>query len=183
MIALNSAATRRARADDPGDEFFEKSVRPILVEHCSKCHGDEKPKGKLRLTSKANLLTGGDSGPAAVPGKPEESLIVEAISYRDEPKMPPKGKLSDADIATLTKWVEIGLPWPDTAAAPPAPTSTPYVITDDQRRFWSFQPVKPVHTSRREGPILAEGRHRSIHPRGPRGEGPPSRARGRQRGP
>ncbi|MDB5353320.1 MAG: Planctomycete cytochrome [Planctomycetota bacterium] len=142
-IALVPALSM-ARADADA-EFFEKQVRPLLVEHCAKCHGDEKPKGKLKLTSKANLLTGGESGPAAVAGKPEESLLVHAIRYRDEPKMPPKGKLSENQIAILTKWVEIGMPWPETTVAEaPGSASTPYVITDQQRQFWSFQPVKVV---------------------------------------
>jgi len=101
------------RADSPapaGDEFFEKQVRPLLVERCQKCHSGDEPKGSLLLTSRANVLKGGENGPAAVPGNPEESLLVMAIRYDDEPKMPPKEKLSDPEIATLTRWVEMGLP-------------------------------------------------------------------------
>src|SRR4051794_21525501 len=96
-----------AAADDAGHEFFEKDIRPILAEHCAKCHGDEKPKGTLKLTSRADLLAGGDSGPAAVPGKPDDSLLIQAIRYHEDPKMPPKGKLADAQIAALAKWVEM----------------------------------------------------------------------------
>src|SRR4051812_7649821 len=67
------------------DEFFEKEIRPVLVERCQTCHGDQKPKGGLRLTSREALLKGGDSGPAISPGRPDESLLIHAIRYLDEP--------------------------------------------------------------------------------------------------
>src|SRR4051794_20082247 len=83
----------QVRAPTTDDEFFEKDVRPLLVERCHECHGGAKVKGGLRLTSREALLRGGDSGPAAVAGKPDESLIVQAIRYQDEPRMPPEQRL------------------------------------------------------------------------------------------
>jgi hypothetical protein len=148
-------------APGEGDEFFEKEVRPLLVERCQRCHGEAKPKGGLKLTSRASILAGGDTGPAAVAGKPEASLLVQAIRYQDEPRMPPKGKLADREVETLTRWVAMGLPWPEAKAEVSAPT-TPgkaYKITDEQRRFWSFQPIRDVppppvrDASWPEGPI------------------------------
>src|SRR4051812_32170646 len=62
-----------------GTEFFEKRVRPLLVERCQECHGSEKQKGGLRLDSRAGLLAGGDTGPAAAPGRPDDSLLVHAV--------------------------------------------------------------------------------------------------------
>ena len=100
-------------------------------------------QGRLKLTSRADVLRGGDSGPAAVAGKPEESLLVRAVRYQDEPRMPPKGKLTDRQIEVLERWVKLGLPWPG-AQAPPAPTDGRFTITEKQRQFWSFQPVKAV---------------------------------------
>src|SRR5437762_2346747 len=92
-LFLPAAAAVRA-ADPPApaaaNEFFEKSVRPILVNHCFECHGAKKPKAGLRLDSRDALLQGGDTGPAIVPGHPEQSLLIKAINYKDEPKMPPK---------------------------------------------------------------------------------------------
>ena len=134
-------------APSAGDQdFFERQVRPILVERCLECHGATgKPKGGLRLTSRTDLLRGGESGPAAVAGKPDESLIVEAIGYIDEPKMPPKAKLADREIETLKRWVALGLPWPEARVEPrPALTLTDpgWRISEEQRAFWSFQPVK-----------------------------------------
>src|SRR5437016_14560168 len=89
-------------------KFFESKVRPVLVEHCFKCHGDvKKPKADLRLDSLAGMLTGGDQGPALVPGQSEKSLLVKAIRYDDKDlKMPPAKKLSREQIADLTKWVQ-----------------------------------------------------------------------------
>ena len=94
-------------------EFFEKRVRPILVENCHKCHGEKQHKGGLRLDSIAAVLKGGDTGPAVVPGDPKKSLLLDAINYDPNGyQMPPTGKLPDDAIATLTEWVRLGAPWP-----------------------------------------------------------------------
>src|SRR5262245_27352856 len=78
-----------AAADPKALEFFESKVRPLLAERCLECHGPEKQKGNLRLDSLAAILKGGDSGPALVAGKPEESLLVQAVGYTSDIKMPP----------------------------------------------------------------------------------------------
>ena len=95
-------------------EFFEAKVRPILVKHCYECHGPDADEfsGSLSLASRKDILKGGDSGPAVVPGKPDESLLIDSISYEDLYEMPPAGKMPDKDIEVLTKWVEMGAPWP-----------------------------------------------------------------------
>jgi len=127
----------------PEVEHFEKRVRPLLVEHCLRCHGPEKQKGGLRLDSAAALKQGGETGPSVVPGKPESSLLVEAVGYAGDLKMPPKGKLPDADQAAIRQWVSTGAPWPgdspatsSTASTPPGPSISP-----EQKAFWAFQPV------------------------------------------
>ena len=121
-------------------EFFEKEVRPLLVQRCQTCHGAEKPKGGLRLTSRAALLEGGGSGPAAVPGKPAESLLVKAVQRTERPKMPPKERLPEREIDVLARWVQMGLPWPDSSAT--VAGLAKLEITPAQRHFWAFQPVK-----------------------------------------
>ena len=101
-------------------EFFEKRIRPLLVQNCYKCHSTKakKLKGGLRLDYRAGVLKGGDSGPALQPGKPEMSRLVEAINYGNvDLEMPPSGKLSASQIADLTEWVKRGAPWPNEAAA------------------------------------------------------------------
>jgi mono/diheme cytochrome c family protein len=146
------------KLDPAEEEFFEAKVRPVLAEHCLECHGAEKSKGGLRLDARASMLKGGDGGPAVVPGKPDESTLVEAIRYDGDVQMPPKGKLKDAEIAALTDWVKRGAHWPsprpglasNTAAiAPdrsetagkPAPSIATAAATEQARSFWSFRPV------------------------------------------
>src|SRR5262249_6925836 len=112
-------STTIVRAEDNRDaraavEAFEKSVRPVLSANCFTCHGAEKQKAGLRLDSRQAMLTGGDSGPAIVPGHPEESLLIKAVHYADEPRMPPKGKLPPDAIAALTAWIRQGAAWPST---------------------------------------------------------------------
>lgn len=134
---------RAAEWPDATVDFFEKEVRPVLVEKCGECHGGARKKGRLKLTSRAEILQGGDNGPAAVPGKPDESLLIKAVRYHDELRMPPKGKLTDRQIKMLERWVKLGVPWPG-AKAPPAPTDGRFTITEKHRQFWAFQPVKAV---------------------------------------
>ena len=91
-------------AEDPAAsqvDFFERRIRPVLAERCFECHGQKKQEAGLRLDSRAAVLKGSDSGPVVEPGKPDESLLVEAIGHSGAVKMPPKGKLSDAQIADL----------------------------------------------------------------------------------
>ncbi len=125
------------------NEFFERQIRPLLVEKCLSCHGPKKPKGGLDLSSRAALLRGGDSGPAIVAGQPEKSLLIQAVRYLDTPRMPPKEKLADRDIDLLARWVQLGAPWPD--EVPQTTLAKPtFSISEQQRRFWSFQPVRPT---------------------------------------
>lgn len=121
-------------------EFFEKKVRPLLVERCYECHSSEagKSKGGLLLDSREGWRVGGDSGPAIKPGVPDDSLLIEAVRYRNQDmQMPPKGALSSAEIAVLEKWVAMGAPDPregsaKAAARSPREASAPH---------WAFQPL------------------------------------------
>jgi cytochrome c553 len=132
-----------AWGDEPSTaEFFEKDIRPVLVEICQSCHGAEKSKGGLKLVDRAAILRGGDSGAAIVPGKPDESLVIRAVRYLDEPKMPPKKKLTDTQVAKLERWVAMGAPWPAEHKAQRAVTAGALRLTDAQRRWWAFQPVR-----------------------------------------
>jgi hypothetical protein len=109
------ASTAPAEQLDPAHlSFFEKRVRPLLVNRCYECHSaGKKIKGGLRLDHKESLIRGGDSGPAIVPGNPEKSLLITTIRHIDDDlKMPEKEKLPEQEIATLTRWVTLGAPDP-----------------------------------------------------------------------
>src|SRR5262249_34692260 len=127
-------------------EFFEKAIRPLLAEKCHECHGGgPKVRGGLRLTGRELVLKGGESGPAAVPGEPDQSLLVDAIEQRGELKMPPPGNLSQVEIGRLRQWIRLGLPWTDapvesTAGVVRAPSSAPA-----SHDWWALQPVKVVN--------------------------------------
>jgi hypothetical protein len=115
-------------------DFFENRIRPIFAEHCYSCHGPQKQKGELRLDSAAAIRKGGESGVLFIPGKPAESLILQAVNYSEELKMPPKQKLPDQAIQLLTEWVQRGAVLPnDEAKAQNAPWKS----------HWAFQPLLP----------------------------------------
>ena len=127
-------------------EFFEKQVRPLFVEHCQKCHGPTKPKGNLRLDSREAVLKGGDTGPAVVPGKPDESELIKALRYDpDGYQMPPDGKLPPEVVAVFVKWVEMGAPWPSTTSGTGQGAALSWEETFATRsERWSFQPLQRV---------------------------------------
>jgi len=148
LLALANVAMATvfpARAADAGPEFFEKRVRPVLVERCYKCHSvtSEKLKGGLHLDSHDGLLKGGDTRPALVPGEPEKSLFIEAIRYGNPGlQMPPKAKLPDAQIADLVEWVKMGAPWPAEAAVPRASAAKKeFNLAQRKQEHWCWQPI------------------------------------------
>jgi hypothetical protein len=145
------ARTVLAAEDAAGVKFFEEKVRPLLVAHCYECHSaDAKElRGGLLLDTKAGWQAGGDNGPAIVPGKPRSSLLIRAISYADEElQMPPKGKLPQAEIDILTKWIDGGAADPRDGKATRPATRT--IDIAEGRKYWAFQPlagVKPPETN------------------------------------
>ena len=132
-VVFLTALVSRAQ---PAADFFETKIRPIFAEKCYSCH-TETHMGGLQLDSREHFLKGGKSGPIAVPGNPDASLLVKALRYDAKPKMPPTGKLSADQIAEVETWVKAGAVWPANEAA--AMKSPPYKITAEQRAFWSFQ--------------------------------------------
>ena len=127
--------------DRSGVDFFETKIRPVLVERCYECHSPEskKLKGGLRLDTRALIRTGGDTGPAIVPGDPEKSLLLLAISHTDESlQMPPTGQLPANVVADFRKWVAMGAPDPrEGDASVLAETTAPSI--EEGREFWAFK--------------------------------------------
>ena len=124
-------------------EAFEKNIRPLLIKHCFECHSADadKLKGGLLLDSREALLLGGDSGPAIVPGKPQESLVISAVKYQSY-EMPPTGKLSTKEINLLNDWISAGAAWPKANV----PTARDMPATTDweaaRNSHWAYQKVK-----------------------------------------
>ena len=132
-----------------GDDtsFFESKIRPLLVKRCYPCHGaDKEPSGGLRLDSKPGWETGGDSGPALIPGEAEKSLLIQAVRWRDsELKMPPKDagrKLKEAEIADLVVWVNAGAYDPRQTVPISTQSKAWAEVFEERRNWWSLQPLK-----------------------------------------
>ena len=151
--------------------FFESKVRPVLVERCYECHSGVNSKGGLLLDTRQGWAKGGNSGPAIVPGKPDESLLIKAVRHTDQDlAMPPKkkgGKLPDTEIAALTEWVRQGVPDPRVAAAKIAGMKA-----DEAKSWWAFQPLPKVDASKSIddfiGSKLAEAKLTPAPPADPR---------------
>ena len=145
-----------AAAEDASDEgvmYFERHVRPLLIEHCYKCHSarDDKRQGGLVLDSRAGWLKGGEQGPSVVPGNPDASLLIRAVRFTDpDMQMPPEKPLPKDAIERLEKWVRIGAPAPsdDAAAKPNSPSAGGKKLENPSdpvagREHWSFRPLAP----------------------------------------
>jgi hypothetical protein len=166
------------RSDSPSTEpavSFEKTIGPILQANCFTCHSHaaKKSKGGLMLDARESILKGGDRGPAIVSGKPDESLLLRAVGRNDDDlKMPPTGKLADEQVAALREWIKIGAPWSKSSALTARPPGT---ITEEDRRWWAFQPVRtvvipetrtsqPDHHSPIDAFVLAKLEHAGLRP-------------------
>src|SRR5262245_37574856 len=135
--ALIVLAVCRAHAKEP--LTFEQHVRPILKLHCFQCHGEEaEHEANLDLRLVRTLTKGGDSGSVIVPGKAAESLLIQRLSAGE---MPPEGKgkpISPKELATIREWLDQGA-----KTARPEPESLAD-LTDDEKAFWSFQPIRSI---------------------------------------
>ncbi len=142
------------------DDFFASKVEPLLKQRCFECHSHEKKiKGGLALDSKSGWEQGGESGPAIVPGKPGESLLIKAVSHAEKDlKIPPKKMLPQAEIELITEWVRMGAPDPRVSEA-----KTSDLAVDDawevefQKRlnWWSLKPMRPAISGSVDGFIKA----------------------------
>lgn len=157
LILLLLGVGARAQGSDSDLAFFENKIRPLLVEHCYKCHSEksEKVKGELLLDSREAMLAGGESktSPTLVPGNPAKSLLITAVSYSDpDLEMPPKNRLSAQQVADLTTWVAAGAQWPvekiskkpSTTDTPKAPKLEAFDLKKRKAAHWAWQPIKDV---------------------------------------
>jgi hypothetical protein len=135
VLIVSSLPAQTFSAEDL--RLFETQVQPVLTQNCLVCHSNELQSSGLGFTSRAALLAGGNRGPAAVPGDPAASLLMQAVRQSGDLKMPPAGKLPDEQIAVLEQWIARGLPWPmEAGTATHAPKAS---------ELWSVQPIgKPA---------------------------------------
>lgn len=141
----STAAAADFSADDL--DFFERRVRPVLVDRCFPCHShqSEKLKAGLYLDSLEGLLKGGDTKIVLVPGQPEKSPLITAVRYTDqELQMPPKGRLPEQQISDLTEWVRRGAPWPKEGAPTNTNQTTKGSFDLSKRRtsHWAWRPIQ-----------------------------------------
>lgn len=125
-------------------EFFEKRIRPLLVDNCINCHSDENGgRGQLRVDDRNGIIEGGSRGAAVVPGHPEQSLLIKAVRQQGNLKMPPQKQLSEEQIADLEQWIRDGVAWPPIAV--PDDLTKPKPEYDELRKsHWAWQPMQPV---------------------------------------
>ena len=123
------------------EQFFEQKIRPVLVNRCLECHGDKQQKGGVRLDSRAALYNTADTGPLVIPGKPEESRLIELLAHTGDIKMPPKEKLPQPEIDLLTDWVRRGAFFPASAAVADVPPASKEGIARARASHWAYQPL------------------------------------------
>ena len=158
------------------ESFFEQKVRPLLAEKCFSCHSvnSGKKKGGLLLDSREAIIKGGESGPAAAEGKPDQSLMIRAVQYHEpDLQMPPKEKLSTKEVATLEHWILGGMYFPSPRTSLSAKNK---IDVAEGRKFWAFQPLTqssppvihslghPQPRGRIDGYVLAKLAEHSISP-------------------
>ncbi|MBS0210874.1 MAG: PSD1 domain-containing protein [Planctomycetes bacterium] len=128
------------------EEFFEKKIRPLLNEKCVSCHGPKEQEAELRLDSREFLMRGAGGAPVAVAGEPDRSRLIQVTRYDGDVQMPPDGKLPADELAALTTWVKMGMPWPANVAADQSTTPAAHEPRDSyeekRRTHWAYQPVK-----------------------------------------
>ena len=143
-LMILSALTYPASAQTASREeeaFFETKVRPVLAEHCFACHGPKKQKAGLRLDSRPAILEGGNSGPAIVVGKANESLLIKSLRQQEDLKMPPRKQLPKQTIDDVALWIQKGAVWPNSAKVA-GTKRTEFEVTDKDRQHWSFRSIK-----------------------------------------
>ena len=183
LSAQNTASAQDDSQKNPvGLAFFEEHIRPLLENRCYKCHSAKATElhANLYLDSRPGWQKGGDSGPAIVPGKPLESLLIQVTGYSESAttQMPPEGKLPPSEIALLTQWIEMGAPDPRGQAALHAKQRT--IDLESERNHWAYQPllkIQPPEPLAGSDPnwlqspidrfLLARLQERSIAPNGP----------------
>lgn len=132
-----------AESPQPGVEFYERKIRPLLSQRCYECHSKsaKRLEAELALDTRAGILKGGENGPIINPDQPEQSLLLQVVGYDGDIQMPPAGKMSADELALLSEWVKRGAPLPEDGSAATVRQGIDFTAG---RKFWSFQPLQPA---------------------------------------
>ena len=131
-----------SRVDSQSEQFFERKIRPLLVDRCIECHGPSTQESDFRLDSRTAILAGGASGmPGAVPGDIQQSLLIKAVERSDDLAMPPEDPLLDAEITLLRQWIQSGMVWPNTDTSR-EPTTMAERLELHVSSHWAYQPIR-----------------------------------------
>jgi len=142
LVTLAVVVWSAAAESADSAEFFERKIRPVLANNCIGCHNAKLKTAGLDLSSSEGFLKGGSNGPVVSKDDPASSRLLQVLSYQQPVKMPPQGKLASQEIADFTSWVNAGAPWPKASAAAAHRVPGSYPFTEEQKRFWAFQPVR-----------------------------------------
>jgi cytochrome c553 len=141
MAWVGQSAVGAQSEDSRGNDFFEKRVRPLFVANCQGCHNPTAKMAELDLTTAGGFARGAGSGPVVDRAQLANSRLLKVISYNENVKMPPTGKLKEDEIAVLTEWVRMGAPWPGAKVTAEKITKPVRELTEKERSFWAFQPM------------------------------------------
>ena len=144
LLAAPKVSEKHAAQMAKGLTLFKSDVRALLKQHCVKCHGGDKIRGDLDLTTRAGLLKGGEEGPSIIPGKADESFLMTVLRHEEEPFMPAKAdKLSPDALKKIADWINLGAPY-DQPLVEQSIAGKGMQVTDEDRNFWAFAPLKAV---------------------------------------
>lgn len=144
LLAAPKVSEKHAAQMAKGLALFKSDVRALLKQHCVKCHGGDKIRGDLDLTTRAGLLKGGEEGPSIIPGKADESFLMTVLRHEEEPFMPAKAdKLSPDALKKIADWINLGAPY-DQPLVKQSIAGKGMQVTDDDRNFWAYAPLQAV---------------------------------------
>ena len=144
LLAAPKVSEKHAAQMAKGQALFKSDVRALLKQHCVKCHGGDKIRGDLDLTTRAGLLKGGEEGPSIIPGKADESFLMTVLRHEEEPFMPAKAdKLSPDALKKIADWINLGAPY-DQPLVMQSIAGKGMQVTDDDRNFWAYAPLQAV---------------------------------------
>ena len=146
VLAAPKVSEKHASEMAKGLALFKSDVRALLMQHCVKCHGGDKIRGDLDLTTRAGLLKGGEEGPSIIPSKADESFLMMVLRHEEEPFMPAKAdKLSSEALKKIADWINLGAPY-DQPLVERSIAGKGMQVTDDDRNFWAYAPLQVVKT-------------------------------------